>query len=108
MTFQSLKIQTETDSLARRTAGSYPKAGSDLRGRETLVRTLKRERVRRVFTHLNPGWQANPFIHGARRLEDPDGPTFVVRKQEDKQKEQKVSGPNTPQESNDLEFYIIY
>jgi hypothetical protein len=30
-------FQTETASLARQTAGSYPKAGSDLRGRETFV-----------------------------------------------------------------------
>ena len=32
-----LSLQTETDSLARQTAGSYPKAGSALRGCEAFV-----------------------------------------------------------------------
>jgi hypothetical protein len=36
-----------------------------------------------------------------------DCPTLVVLKHEEEQKEQKVSDPNTPQESSDLEFYIM-
>ena len=65
--------------------------------------------MRRVFTHLNSGWQTAPFIHWRKAffLEDPDCPTLVVKQVEEEEEEQKVSGPGTPQETpSDFSLYL--